>query len=73
MQQNPQLITYSELELHGLAPREADAVTAKKRAEGVAWLKEKIGQAPTGPPAVEVERLPVIAKSPSPLLALGRV
>ena len=50
MQQNPHLITYSELEDHGLAPRKADAVTPKQRAEGIAWLKEKIGQAPAGPP-----------------------
>ena len=50
MHQNPDLIRYSELELHGLAPRKANAVTPKQRAEGIAWLKEKIGQAPTGPP-----------------------
>jgi hypothetical protein len=50
MKQNPRLITYSELEDHGLASRKAGAVTPKQRAEGSAWLKKKIGQAPAGPP-----------------------
>jgi hypothetical protein len=50
MRQNPRLIAYSELVGHGLAPSKAGAVTPKQRAEGIAWLKEKIGQAPAGPP-----------------------
>ncbi len=50
MKQHPQLIAFSDLEGHGLAPRKADAVTPKQRTEGIAWLKEKIGQAPAGPP-----------------------
>src|SRR5438477_6866230 len=52
MKQNPRLITYAELADHGLAPREADVVTPKQRAEGIAWLKERIEQAPAGPPSV---------------------
>jgi hypothetical protein len=49
MQQNPPLITYSDLEDHGLAHRKYEAVTPKQRAEG-AWLKDKIAKAPAGPP-----------------------
>lgn len=48
MQQNPRRITYSELVGHGLAPSKAGAMSPKQRAEGIAWLKEKIGQAPAG-------------------------
>lgn len=49
LQPCPDVISYEELDQHGLAPHKQDVVTAHEKANGLRWLRERIKKAEPTP------------------------